>query len=54
MNDQLIAEVIADLADVAPAPVPTERPTATEKEYPFYIVPSPPIPGKTAWSIVPW
>jgi hypothetical protein len=24
------------------------------EEYPFYIVPPPPIPGQTGWSIVPW
>lgn len=23
-------------------------------EYPFYIVLSPPVPGQTSWSIVPW
>jgi len=25
--------------------------TVESTEFPFYIVPSPPIPGKTAWSI---
>lgn len=25
-----------------------------QEEYPFYIVPPPPIPGQTGWSIVPW
>jgi len=24
------------------------------EDYPFYIVPSPPVPGQTGWSIVPW
>lgn len=25
-----------------------------QEDYPFYIVPAPPVPGQTGWSIVPW
>ncbi|MDD5035582.1 MAG: hypothetical protein PHE55_12575 [Methylococcaceae bacterium] len=36
--------------------VQQEIPTSQSRpeEYPYYIVPKPPIPGQTAWSIVPW
>lgn len=27
---------------------------AESGEYPFYIVPAPPVPGKTGWSIASW
>jgi hypothetical protein len=33
---------------------PVEAVMAKPEEYPFYIVPAPPIPGQTGWSIVPW
>jgi len=33
---------------------PLEASTYHEEEYPFHIVPAPPIPGQTGWSIVPW
>ncbi|MFM8331777.1 MAG: hypothetical protein ACKN9T_08815 [Candidatus Methylumidiphilus sp.] len=31
-----------------------EAAPAKPEDYPFYIVPPPPIPGQTGWSIVPW
>lgn len=37
--------------------VPTkEQETAPkdQEEYPFYIIPAPPVPGRTSWSVVPW
>jgi hypothetical protein len=33
---------------------PMDAPDSNVEDYPFYIVPSPPIPGQTGWSIVPW
>lgn len=32
-------------------PVNIERPS---EDLPFYCVPAPPVPGKTAWSLRPW
>ena len=34
--------------------VPMEASAPRHEDYPFYIVPPPPIPGQTGWSIVPW
>ena len=34
--------------------VPMEASSLKHEDYPFYIVPPPPVPGQTAWSIVPW
>ncbi len=34
--------------------VPEKAPAPKQEDYPFYIVPPPPIPGQTGWSIVPW
>lgn len=35
--------------------VPLEASASRQQEdYPFYIVPPPPLPGQTGWSIVPW
>lgn len=54
MNNELIAEVVSDLAEPTyPSTEPSEERTGTG-ELPFYIIPGPPIPGKTAWSIAPW
>ena len=33
---------------------PLEASALKPEDYPFYIVPPPPIPGQTGWSIVPW
>ncbi len=33
---------------------PEQAAASIQEEYPFYIVPPPPIPGQTSWSIVPW
>lgn len=35
-------------------PVPMEASDPRQEDYPFYIVPPPPVPGQTGWSIVPW
>jgi len=34
--------------------LPMEATAPKQEDYPFYIVPSPPVPGQTGWSIVPW
>jgi hypothetical protein len=34
--------------------VPLEAAAPKPEVYPFYIVPPPPVPGQTGWSIVPW
>jgi len=35
-------------------PASMEASEFRQEDTPFYIVPPPPIPGKTGWSIVPW
>jgi len=34
--------------------IPLEASSPEAEDYPFHIVPQPPIPGQTGWSIVPW
>ena len=34
--------------------VPMEASDPRQEDTPFYVVPPPPIPGQTGWSIVPW
>jgi len=54
MNKEFIAEVVSDLAEPTHSSIePSEEQTNTG-ELPFYIIPAPPIPGKTAWSSAPW
>ncbi len=54
MNNESIAEVMSDLAELTrPSTKLSEERTDTD-ELPFYVIPAPPIPGKTAWSIAPW
>ncbi len=54
MSNELIAELASDLAELTrPSTKPSEERTDTG-DLPFYIIPAPPIPGKTAWSIEPW
>jgi hypothetical protein len=38
-------------SETSSSPVEHTGDTVESTEFPFYIVPSPPIPGKTAWSI---
>ncbi len=54
MTKELTAEVVSDMAEPTHLSTkPSEEQTYTG-ELPFYIIPDPPIPGKTAWSIAPW
>jgi hypothetical protein len=41
---------------VIPSVPANEQETAAkdQEEYPFYIIPAPPVPGRTSWSMVPW
>ncbi len=41
-----------DLPERKAAPLEASAPS--QEVYPFHIVPQPPIPGQTGWSIVPW
>lgn len=53
MNEDTIAEMIDDLADSVVKGEEAHLPKPNSEEYPFYIVPRPPIPGKTRWSVTP-
>ncbi len=53
MNQKLIAEVVSDLTELSPLSAKPSEDQANTLETPFYIVPAPPAPGKTAWSIAP-
>jgi hypothetical protein len=54
MNQEPIAEVLPDSPDSAHYSDATPEVDMSGEEYPFYIVPRPPIPGQTSWSTVPW
>jgi hypothetical protein len=54
MNKELIAEVISDLPETPVTSDETESIDSEMTEYPFYIVPRPPMPGRTSWSSTPW
>lgn len=54
MNEELIAEVVSDLAELSHPPAESIEARTNSGEMPFYIIPAPPVPGKMAWSIVPW
>jgi hypothetical protein len=45
-------ETLAELPERKVSPMETSA--SNPEDYPFYIVPPPPIPGQTGWSIVPW
>ncbi len=53
MNQKLIAEVVSDLTELSPPSAKPSEDQANTLETPFYIVPAPPVPGKTAWRITP-
>lgn len=41
--------------EITNARVDGQEPGSNDQDdYPFYIVPAPPVPGRTAWSVVPW
>jgi len=54
MNKDCIAEVVADLANLSLPPDDDIDALDDDDEALHYIVPEPPVPGKTAWSIAPW
>lgn len=47
-------EVQKDSSDKKAVVVVLEASALKPEDYPFYIVPPPPVPGQTGWSIVPW
>lgn len=53
MNNECIAEVVSDLADIS-LPITDQEKSKLTEEAPYYVIPAPPVPGKVAWSIVPW
>jgi hypothetical protein len=54
MNKELIAEVVSDLAELSHPSTESREEPKDMGEPPDFVIPSPPIPGKTAWSIAPW
>ncbi len=54
MNNELTADVASDLTELTHPSASSGEERTDARELPFYIVPAPPIPGKTAWSIAPW
>ncbi|BBA37443.1 hypothetical protein sS8_5526 [Methylocaldum marinum] len=51
MNSESTTKVESNPTEISRSQVEHTEETAKSDEYPFYIVPRPPIPGKTAWSI---
>ena len=54
MSKELIAEVVSDLSDLARTREEADIIEQGTTEHPFYIVPPPPVPGKTSWSVTPF
>jgi len=53
MNSESIAKPESDSSEIPQPPAARVEETTNSNELPFYIVPEPPIPGKTSWSIAP-
>lgn len=53
MKTESKPELHTELSDTK-AYVPLDATPSPSEDFPFYIVPAPPIPGQTSWSIVPW
>lgn len=52
MSSESTAKVAeSDLSETPRPPAERAEETVESNEFPFYIIPPPPIPGKTAWSI---
>jgi hypothetical protein len=51
MNSETTPKVESDQSETPRSPTEQSEETIESTEFPFYIVPPPPIPGKTAWSI---
>jgi hypothetical protein len=51
MNSETTPKVESDQTEMPRSPTEQSEETIESTEFPFYIVPPPPIPGKTAWSI---
>lgn len=54
MNTDMLAEIVADLAELTHPPAKPRGEEKTESREPPISIPAPPAPGKTAWSIAPW
>ncbi|MBS1211635.1 MAG: hypothetical protein H6R26_251 [Proteobacteria bacterium] len=54
MNKELNAEVLSDPPETPVMSMEVESSEPHVTEYPFYIVPRPPMPGKTSWSSTAW
>jgi hypothetical protein len=52
MKIEVQRETLAETSANPQAPAEVTKPEVEDR--PFYIVPPPPIPGQTGWSIVPW
>ncbi len=56
MNTETEADVRQERFEIAGVDEESSAsaPGASAAEYPFYIVPQPPVPGKTGWSVTAW
>ncbi|MGZ8219608.1 hypothetical protein [Methylomagnum sp.] len=55
MNHESTAETAIQPAPLSqPRPVEASQAKPESDAVPFFFVPRPPIPGKTAWSAAPW
>lgn len=53
MNPEMNAEARPEVYEISEGDEMTSRDVELA-DYPFYIVPRPPIPGKTGWSVTAW
>jgi hypothetical protein len=54
MSSENRIENRSDSSEPKPAAAESTGKPEVQDEFPYYIVPAPPIPGKTAWSLAPW
>ena len=53
MNGQPIEKKNRAIANTVPVDM-TRQMKKDGSDRPFLVIPAPPIPGKTRWSVVPW
>lgn len=54
MNTHIDAETQSEPQECADGAHELDSGEFAATEYPFYIVPRPPVPGKTVWSVTAW
>ena len=54
MSNETVVEAFPEPTEGVERDEETDMSERHNEDYPFYIVPRPPIPGKTLWSVTPY